>query len=70
MTFAIIYDINQKHLLGSDQLILIDGRLNIFNAIEYAKKVAKNRNTYNGYSVRIHKGEILNNTTISGYHKF
>ena len=70
MTFAIIYDKEQSHLLGSDQLIIIDGRLNIFNAIEYAKNIAKNRKTWNGHSVRIYKGEILNCSPRSGYHLF
>lgn len=68
--FAFIHKQNQSILLGSDGLITIDGRLNIFNALEYAKSQAKRVKAVRSqvYSVRIYKGSISENTPISGYH--
>lgn len=70
MTFALIHDITQNSITGSDQFIRLDARQNIFNQIASAKnqasKLLKIRSDI--YSIRIYKGSISNNFPISGYH--
>ncbi len=68
--FALVHRIDQKEITGSDKYFPIDGRLNIFNAIDYAKNIAKKLMAVRSdvYSVRIYRGDLKNNHAISGYH--
>lgn len=68
--FALIHKENRDTILGSDQYIPLDGRLNIFNAIYQAKKQARTLKGIRSdiYSIRIYKGDLRNYFAISGYH--
>ncbi len=68
--FALVHKQSQETILGSDQLIYLDGRLNIFNAIaEAKKKAARLKNVRSDiYSIRIYKGDLKQNHPVSGYH--
>lgn len=68
--FALIYDIDNNTILGSDQLIRLDGRLSTYNCIEEAKKCAKRLLKIRPliYSIRVYQGTLRNNRPISNFH--
>lgn len=68
--FAFMHREDQETIMGSEQYLPLDGRLNIGNLIRVAKEQAIRLKGLHSdiYSVRIYTGTVGHPIAISGYH--